>query len=128
MVSNIAVLCPSLSLSVCHFLLITAFWPLHGNKEERVISFINKRCYDLFIPSLSYNRCNSHCLRKWTWRSKFRSRIQLFVYHFMLMTLEKAWNPLSYSPVNWKGGCKLHWLHLCRGVSPPTNEYLRYDT
>ena len=38
---------------------------------------------------------------------------------------------LSYSTficsVSW--GCRIHWLHLCRGVSPPPpNEYPGYDT
>ena len=32
-----------------------------------------------------------------------------------------------YCPVSW--GCRIHWLHLCRGVRPPPpNECPRYDT
>ena len=31
-----------------------------------------------------------------------------------------------YSPVGW--GCRIHQLLLCRGVRPPTNECLGYDT
>ena len=29
-------------------------------------------------------------------------------------------------PVSW--GCRIHWLHLCRGVRPPPNECPGYDT
>ena len=33
----------------------------------------------------------------------------------------------NYScPVSW--GCRIHWLHLCRGVRPPPNECPGYDT
>ena len=32
----------------------------------------------------------------------------------------------SLLPVGW--GCRIHWLHLCRGVRPPPNECLGYDT
>ena len=28
--------------------------------------------------------------------------------------------------VSW--GCRIHWLHLCRGVRPPPNECPGYDT
>ena len=31
-----------------------------------------------------------------------------------------------FYPVGW--GCRIHWLYLCRGVIPPTNEDPRYDT
>ena len=36
-------------------------------------------------------------------------------------------NPID-CPVSW--GCRIHWLHLCRGVRPPTppNECPGYDT
>ena len=29
-------------------------------------------------------------------------------------------------PVGW--GCRIHWLHLCRGVRPPPNVHPGYDT
>ena len=33
----------------------------------------------------------------------------------------------SNCPVGW--GCRIHWLHLCRGVRPPNpNEFPGYDT
>ena len=34
--------------------------------------------------------------------------------------------PHLYCPVDW--GCRIHQLHLCRGVSPPLNECPGYDT
>ena len=33
---------------------------------------------------------------------------------------------LLYCPIGW--GCRIHWLHLCRGVRPPPNECPGYDT
>ena len=35
-------------------------------------------------------------------------------------------NQDSHCPVGW--GCRIHWLHLCRGVRPPPNECPGYDT
>ena len=32
----------------------------------------------------------------------------------------------DHCPVSW--GCRIHWLHLCRGVRPPHNECPGYDT
>ena len=34
--------------------------------------------------------------------------------------------PWLLCPVSW--GCRIHWLHLCRGVRPPPNECPIYDT
>ena len=31
-----------------------------------------------------------------------------------------------YCPVSW--GCRIHWLHICRGVRPHPNECPEYDT
>ena len=33
---------------------------------------------------------------------------------------------LRYCPVSW--GCRIHWLHLSRGVRPPLNKCPGYDT
>ena len=40
-----------------------------------------------------------------------------------LLSLKFQWNTC---PVSW--GCRIHWLHLCRGVRTPPNECPRYDT
>ena len=37
-----------------------------------------------------------------------------------------TWNHLRVSPVSW--GCRIHQLHLCRGIRHPTNACPRYDT
>ena len=47
--------------------------------------------------------------------------------HFQANTLGKGMSPLILPcPVSW--GCRIHWLHLCRGVRPPPNECPGYDT
>ena len=34
----------------------------------------------------------------------------------------------NYCPVGWEWGCRIHRLHLCRGVRHPSNECPGYDT
>ena len=53
-------------------------------------------------------------------RSIYKSYIHIFNIH--------VWTGLALNgpcPVGW--GCRIHWLHLYRGVRPP-NECPRYDT
>ena len=44
----------------------------------------------------------------------------------LLLLYSNTWNYLTACPVVW--GSKIHRLHLCRRVRPPTNACLGYDT
>ena len=40
--------------------------------------------------------------------------------------VKRNFTAFTVGPVIW--GCRIHWLLLCRGVRPPTNEHPGYDT
>ena len=49
----------------------------------------------------------------------------MFSFLFFVVTLSWTLIQLPYCPVGW--GCRIHRLHLCRGLRPP-NECPRYAT
>ena len=77
-------------------------------------------------------------IRTWTHIAVSESKyLQGHLAHIALMSLRltltrTAWALISarllpfLCPVGW--GCRIHWLHLCRGVRPPPNECPGYDT
>ena len=71
--------------------------------------FIHKKRYprDVVVNVLDYNIVVS----------EFELKSRFYV-HFQAYTFG---NPISR-------GCRIHWLHLCRGVIPPTNECPGYNT
>ena len=52
--------------------------------------------------------------------------ILIFVYLSLVNSLQINLSWLNSCSVSW--GCRIHWLHLCRGVRPPPNECPGYDT
>ena len=49
----------------------------------------------------------------------------VFLYIYIYIVMEVMVVRIGDCPVGW--GCRIHWLHLCRGVRPP-NECPGYDT
>ena len=86
--------------------------PAHKSKETQ--TWLQKECYD-FVPFSHWSPSSP----TWThWTTSFGH---------MLRT-SSTWLPTTPKPacpVSW--GCRIHWLHLCRGVRPPT-ECPGYDT
>ena len=65
-------------------------------------------------PSYEFNSTSTVLLQKYDLLHLFTSAMGLIVYL------------LFVCPVGW--GCRIHWLHLCRGVRPGPNECPGYDT
>ena len=97
------------------------------NRADMILLIvINQVSEDLCIHSLIYIKYTNIVIRN------FLSNIQ-FVDFYQLV--QKTVANLKYfdcvvtqanCPVSW--GCRIHWLHLCRGIRPPANECPWYDT
>ena len=47
--------------------------------------------YLLYEDGLRCAKYNNYCWKKWNWQSKFKFLTRMFVFHFTLMPLGKAW-------------------------------------
>ena len=52
------------------------------------------------------------------------TNISIYIYIYSVKMCKR----LNETLIGWGGGCKIHWLHLSRGVRPPPNECPGYDT
>ena len=57
---------------------------------------------------------------KWYCTLVPRKLVMWYLYHF------NHWSSNVHCPVGW--GCRIHQLHLCRGVTPLPNDCPEYDT
>ena len=67
----------------------------------------------LWKKKKTLNRNNKRLIHSFTLMFKIKIKKK----HLMYVFSQPLPNELD-NPVNW--GCRIHWLHLCKGVRPPT--------
>ena len=82
------------------------------------------RCCIVLIPPIKTVTNSRYNIIMWTFQPTL---IVLLVVYILFPSVLQYLDPISSTcPVGW--GCRIHWLHLCRGVKPPPNECPGYDT
>ena len=94
----------NLCVFVCVYVCVYTYTHTH------IHTYVHKHTH-IYIYIYIYNACVSFCVCVC---ACIGVHIYIYIYIYILDC-----------PVGW--GCRIHWLHLCRGVRPPFNECPGFD-
>ena len=88
-------------------------WPTTGYDQNRWRVIVRESCRDYVGKTIIFDQSNQHItIDRIVDSSSKPERDYLRFYIYPTPPLGQ-----DICPVSW--GCRIHWLHLCRGVSPP---------
>ena len=102
--------------------ILILWWRTNNDWQYGEVLSVCPELVVMIFPSYTYKLCTVIWFQEFLILIIFTELYGLIYYSLILIICTQLYN----CPVSW--GCRIHWLHLCRGVRPPPNECPGYNT